>query len=308
MNALPPATASSGILTLAQLQVLGYDRYLRAAAISEGRLERLRNGWFALPGTPEDLRRAVRLGGKLTCGPALDLHGVWVLRDDLLHVSVSGNAARLRSPDDRRAKWVADEHPDVRLHWRGVPVRSHAQSGLDGVLPALAHLVTCGTTEAAIVSLDSALNTVRNGRPLLSRRQLEIMLEVIPERSSYLDLVDGRSQAGTETLVRLRLRRRGVRVKIQVQIARIGRVDLLVGDRLIIEVDSRRYHLGENYESDRRRDPALMALGFIVLRLSYYRVMFDWPAVEEEILAIIRRGEHLRLGRHRGLALADAQC
>ena len=259
MNALSAPTASGGILTLAQLEALGYDRFGRAAAISDGQLERLRNGWFAVPGAPDELRRAVRLGGKLTCGPALEMHGVWVLRDDLLHVSVSGNAARLRSPDDRRARWVADEHPDVRLHW------------------------------------------------LLSLRQLELILKLFPDQSRYLDMVDVRSQAGTETLVRLRLRRRGIRVRIQVQIAPIGRVDLLVGDRLIIEVDSRAHHLGENYEADRRRDSALMALGFIVLRLSYHRVMFDWPVVEAEILAIIRRGEHLRLGRHRRLTLADAQ-
>ena len=306
MNALPAPTASGGILTLAQLEALGYDRFGRAAAISDGQLERLRNGWFAVPGAPDELRRAVRLGGKLTCGPALEMHGLWVLRDDLLHVSVSGNAARLRSPDDRRARGVADEHPDVRLHWQGVPVRSHKHSALDGVLPSLAHLITCGSEESTIVSLDSALNTVHGGRPLLSLRQLELILERFPGQSRYLDMVDTRSQAGTETLVRLRLRRRGIRLKIQVSIRGIGRVDLLVGDRLIIEVDSRAHHLGENYEADRRRDSALMALGFIVLRLSYHRVMFDWPAVEAEILAIIRRGEHLRLGRHRRLTLADA--
>lgn len=306
MDLLPAATPTIGVLTLRQLEALGYDQVGRRAAIRAGELERLRNGWFAVPGTADDLTRAVRLGGKVTCTSGLRLLGLWTMPDALLHVSVKVNAARLRSPDDRRASWVAGEHPDVRLHWNGLQVSSHPDSPIDDLMPALAHHIVCAGRESAVVTIDSALNSTVGGVPLVTVEQLAVLLSGLPVRCrGYLDDADGRSQAGTETLVRLRLRSLGIRVRIQVRIRQIGRVDLLVGDRLVIEVDSRAHHLGDNYEADRRRDLELARQGFIVVRLSYASVMFGWPKVEAAILELVRRGDHIRTGRlsRRGLTV-----
>lgn len=46
--------------------------------------------------------------------------------------------------------------------------------------------------------------------------------------------------------MRLRLRRRKVELRTQVTIADVGRVDLLVGERLVIEVDSKEHHTGRS--------------------------------------------------------------
>ena len=306
MYSLPASTPTSGILTLRQLEALGYDQVARRVAIDNRELERVRNGWFAVPGTPVGLVRAVRLGGKLTCTSALRMIGLWTMPDDLLHVSVKVNAARLRSPDDRRAKWVAADHPDVRLHWNELPVSSRRESPIDDLLPALAHHIACADREGALVAIDSALNLVRGGEPLLRLDALALLLATSPARCrGYLDDADGRSQAGTETLVRLRLKSKGIRVRIQVRIRGVGRVDLLVGDRLVVEVDSRAHHLGDNYEADRRRDLELARQGFVVIRLSYAAVMFRWSDAEAAILDLVHRGEHLLTGRltRRGLAV-----
>lgn len=273
--------------------------------VHAGDLERLRNGWFAVAGTPPELARAVRLGGKLSCISALRMHGLWTMPDKRVHVAVRGNAARLRSPDDRRVPWVAAEHPDIALHWNAVPVRTPRESPLDVVLAALCHHIVCASRESALVTIDSALNARVGGRPVVRADELVRLSAGLPAACRpYIDEADAHSESGTETLVRIRLRRLGLRVRVQVRIGRVGRVDLLVGDRLVIEIDSRAHHLGDNYEKDRRRDLELARQGFVVLRLSYARVMFDWPSAEAAILDLVRRGEHLGTPRLTRLGLA----
>jgi very-short-patch-repair endonuclease len=118
-----------------------------------------------------------------------------------------------------------------------------------------------------------------------------------------LDWADGSSQSGIETLVRARLRARGVRCRTQVRIVGVGRVDIVVGDRLIIETDGREHHdSAEAFSADRRRDLRAQARGYLVVRLSYRQVMFEWAETESLLLALIRRDEHLWRARHRGAA------
>ncbi|SJN17834.1 endonuclease domain-containing protein [Luteococcus japonicus] len=104
-------------------------------------------------------------------------------------------------------------------------------------------------------------------------------------------LIDA-AESGTETMVRLRLRAKGVQLKPQVWLRKDTRVDFLVGERLVIEVDSREHHTGEErYQADRRRDLELRSMGYIVVRLTYQQVVHDWPATEQALLAMIRRGD-----------------
>lgn len=79
----------------------------------------------------------------------------------------------------------------------------------------------------------------------------------------------------------------------QVWVAPGIRVDLMIGERLIVEVDGREHHSDPvAFERDRVRDARLSALGYRVLRFSYNQVMFDWPLVEASILAATARGDH----------------
>lgn len=84
---------------------------------------------------------------------------------------------------------------------------------------------------------------------------------------------DPLSQSGTESLVRVRLRRRGIRVQTQFRRRGVGRVDLLIGDRMVIECDSDEFHSGdEAQERDYDRDLELIDGDFLVLRLRYRHV------------------------------------
>jgi very-short-patch-repair endonuclease len=294
-----------GICTLAMLEARGVGASRRSTLLGSGELVRLRNGWFARANADTQRLRAVRVGGRITCVTALRQKGLWVMPDSRLHVAVAPNASRLRCPDDRHRSWDADAHPDIRLHWAEDSDRPPESAAVDAVETSISHLVRCMDRNSAIVTIDSALNTVIRGRRVLSMQQLRTALAPLPPtHGRILDLVDATSQSGLETLARLRLRARGIRVRTQVRIERVGRVDVLIGDRLVLELDSRSHHLGENYEKDRTRDLELFRQGFTVIRVSYWRVMFDWASIEEAILMAVRRGDHRWRGMHRRLGLA----
>ncbi|WP_344342725.1 endonuclease domain-containing protein [Agrococcus versicolor] len=127
---------------------------------------------------------------------------------------------------------------------------------------------------------------------LATRDQLERWSTPAPQRvRTLLDRLDD-AESGLESIVRLRLRALGVTVRAQVWIG-TRRVDLLVGERLVVECDGAEHHgVWQAHEADRARDRALTALGFVVVRLTYRQILDDWPVVEQDLLAIIRRGEH----------------
>ena len=79
------------------------------------------------------------------------------------------------------------------------------------------------------------------------------------------------------------------------RVVSVGRVDLLIGDALIVEVDGVENHGGaENRHKDLRRDTHAAIWGFVTLRFDYALVVHDWPTVEHAILAYVDRGLHLR--------------
>jgi very-short-patch-repair endonuclease len=290
--------AHDGVVTRAQLEGAGFTAYRRQRALADGQLIRIRNGWFAAVGAPEQIVRAVRVGGRLTCASALAHRGLWTMPDSRLHIALASNACRLRSPDDRHEP-LDPADPSLALHWRHYAHTSHA--AVDSVESAASHLLRCAAQDSAIVTIDSALNSGQ-----LSLAGLNRVLARLPGRYGRVaELVDARAESGLETLARLRLRRRGIRVTTQVQIAGVGRVDVLIGDRLILELDGRGHHLGEQFERDRGRDLRATAGGYLPLRVSYRQVLYEWNAIELAIVQLVRRGEHEWRGMHHRLGLAS---
>lgn len=107
--------------------------------------------------------------------------------------------------------------------------------------------------------------------------------------------LSGKSQSGTESRVRLHLQQRHVPVRPQVHIVGVGRVDLLVGNSLAIELDSRAHHTGaENYAKDRSRDLELVRLGYRVIRLTYQQVFDDWAATQLTLSDVLSSRAHRR--------------
>ena len=87
----------------------------------------------------------------------------------------------------------------------------------------------------------------------------------------------------------------GFALQQQVSVPEVGRVDFIVGDGLVIEVDGAQFHTDHAaFEEDRRRDAVLAASGFRVLRFSYRQIVARWHEVEGAIRAAVARGDHIR--------------
>ena len=267
-------------------QLLSSD-YELAKQVASGRLLRVRKGWYASPVADPEEVRAVRVGGLLTCVSLARAIGLWTVPDVRLHVCTPGNASRSREPD-ARVPLVAGNAAVVR-HWGHRLRPPNPGATRDSIHSALAHLVRCQPTVSAVVTLDSALNR----RAIDSAGIAELFL-ALPERFRDVQRkVDGSSQSGLETMCRLALAARGLRVRTQVTIEGVGAVDVVVGDRLVIELDGGEFHSGpEVFANDRRRDLELARRGYRVLRLSFGQVMSDWDACEAVILRLVRAGEH----------------
>lgn len=252
------------------------------AALHRGDLIRVRRGWYATPAATAEQRVAVRIGGQLGGPSAAASYGLWVpSRPRDVYVSLKPNASRLRPvPDGARAVcfWSERVHPvPESTPWR-VDVRD-----------AIAQSFTVLPHDEGIALADSALH----GR-IIDRGDLEVLLSTVPatHRLHVTDF-DHRAESGIESLVRRRLHRLGIACRIQVQVEGVGRVDLVIGDRLVIEVDGAEHHSGvQTFASDRRRDLELAARGYRVLRLSYRQVMVDWEFAADVIQSLLHHGEH----------------
>jgi very-short-patch-repair endonuclease len=275
-----------------------------ARAVKSGELIRARRGHY-LPATahPDEVE-AVHIGGQLTGPSAARHYGLWTVDDDRLHVLVPRNAARLRlarsesGVSDRRGRlvclhWGTAAPTGPRDRWDSTDGHLAAQAAVVDACCALADMTSCQQRERVVATADSALNL-----HVLSREAVAV---AIP---NVIHWCDGRSQAGTESLVRVRLRAKRVRALPQARIRCVGFVDLLVGDRLVIECDSATFHDGYTSERDYDRDLKLVSLGYLVIRLRYRHVMHEWDVVEAIILELVRSGRHLWSRGQRGHAVS----
>lgn len=99
------------------------------------------------------------------------------------------------------------------------------------------------------------------------------------------------ADSGLESFVRLRLRWLKVRVLPQAYVLG-NRVDFLIGERLILQIDGGA-HVGAQRTADIERDAQLRLHGYTVVRVGYSQVMERWHDVQELIMQAIAQGLHL---------------
>lgn len=275
-----------GLASTAELHKDGHPRTAIASAVRSRAIYRVRQGWYVTPDIAPEAREAARVGGRLSCVSGLRLHGCWAAPEPRLHVLVASNACRLRTRTDSRVRLVDAARPDVVVHWRDSI--SSARLLLDPLDCAL-DMIACQPAVFTAATCDSLLRV----RPDL-RSEWRALVASAPRRARrHLELVDGICESGTETMLWHRMQPYHFPVRRQARIPGIGRVDFLVGERLVIEVDGFEYHSDpKQFEADRRRDARLSARGYRVLRFSYRQVMFAWPEAEAAIVAAVLRGDH----------------
>lgn len=269
--------SGGGFAPARALRAAGIARSSVERALVSGHVVRARRGWYALPTVPPVELAAVRAGGLLTCVSLLHHLGLWTVDRPALHVALGDSSVH--------------ELPRGAIgHWRRWPGQGRRSFSQDGVGAAILHLVTCVGEDDAIVTIDSALN-----RGLLAAEDLPGLRALAPiGKRDLFARVDGRSQSGLETKTRLSTRRHNVRVRTQVVIPAVGRVDQVIGDRLVLESDGYSFHSSiEQFREDRRRDLELARQEYLCIRLDNHQIMEDWPRTEEALFTIIRRNEHL---------------
>lgn len=265
-----------GPFTRAQLAQLGIADAQLTELLRQGRLRRIRRGWFAQASTPEAAVRAVQLGGRLGCLSACQAHGLWVPHHTELHVALNPGA-RAPSP-----------HP------AGVAFHRLGKACGEAVLPvvvAVAQVLHRHDEETGLIVLESAVN-----RGLIHDADARHLLATVPLRARRTaQHFSPLAESGSETRLRLFFQRIGVPVEPQALIPGVGRVDLLVGRSWILEADSQAYHSSSRQvATDRSRDLQSRIGGYVSDRLSYEQIWFTWEHTQQWLLDMVRTRKHRR--------------
>ena len=253
------------------------------ASLRRGEIVRVRRDWVATVDCAPALRRAVKIGGRLTCVSAAKHLKLWTIDDERFHVAAPSTASRLS------LSLAAPGEPSSELvHWSGPPVAVTTRVAIDPIENVLVAVARCQPHENAVAVIDSALNTKLARRSQLLRLAAEVggrFAEAVADS-------DARADSGIETLPRLRLARRGVEMVPQVRVD-AHKVDGLIGERLVLQFDGDQFHsTKEQRQRDREEDGRLILQGFTVLRYGYADVMERWDATEEQILSAMAQGLH----------------
>ncbi|MDF2144038.1 hypothetical protein [Knoellia sp. p5-6-4] len=133
--------------------------------------------------------------------------------------------------------------------------------------------------KAAVVALDAALhNTVVTAEGIEeAAERLGLGPKAQGRVTRALGLADGQVESPGESLTRLILAGLGFPVRSQVGISDaagfVGRVDFLVGDRVVVEFDGLVKYEGaqgrEALAAEKRREDRLRAAGYEVVRLTW---------------------------------------
>ena len=245
--------------------------------IGRGEIYRVINGWYGNSSTPQQAVLAMRIGGRLGCVSALDLHGAWHPPGCGVHVIFPSHASGRRSAGRDRGAAV------VR-HWHDSTDRTGSAFAVAPIELALAEALQCQPNHYLLAILDSLLH-----RRLITRNRLEAIVHRAPARVHHLlDHIDARSESGTESITRYRLTMSGLVTKIQVTLREKDRLDLEIDDWLAIEIDGRKHHAQRAaFTKDRRRVVRVMREGRIVLQFSSATVISEWEFVIETIRAVM---------------------
>ncbi|CAM3720329.1 DUF559 domain-containing protein [Tsukamurella ocularis] len=255
----------------------------------------IRRGWYRFPGADPLVVAAVKGGAVITCVSALAFRpGVWIPPRRSARAGLTKSTTHLRRARHRRTR----SHEDCGAY-RHLPSPTRA---VDDLPAALVCAANCLDADEFVAVLDSLL---RKTDPYSVQDLEEIFADAPKATKRLLEHLDPLAGSGTESLVRYRLTCLHIRVRSQQYVPGIGWVDLLVGDKLIIECDSTDHHSGAQRLVDNRRDRTATRSGYRVMRFDYSEVIGDWDAILAEILDIVRTDRHI--GLVRGVKSADAE-
>ncbi|MEU1970171.1 DUF559 domain-containing protein [Microbacterium sp. NPDC019599] len=268
---------TGGVAHTSDARRAGYGTREIADAVLRGHALRIRRSWIAVRGADAATLTAVDVGGRLTCVSALAPLGMWVppaaAADGRVHVSVAPNASRFAQAG-------------LRAHWGAGPAPVAPRAVREHPLNVLAHVSECLELVDALAVWESAVNKGIVAPAVLRRvKWRSVRGRQLAEATSVL------SDSGLETHACHALRALGLAVRQQVWIA--GQpVDLLVGERLVVQLDGGHHLEKKQRRRDITHDSRLRLMGYTVFRFDYHQVLFDWAHVESVITTAVAQGLH----------------
>jgi very-short-patch-repair endonuclease len=263
-----------GVVHTGDLRRHGFSKNDIADAVARGGLRRVRRSWVV--GADADGRRiaAAAVSGRTTCVTEAGLSGVWVPPHDGTHVAVPRNAARF-------------DAFGLVVHWAPGPAPTTAHAPRDHPLNVLFHVARCLPPREALAVWESA---VRTG--YVDARHLTDVAWGSTTARDYARVVSTLSDSGLESILVEGLRALGIAFRQQAWLEGHP-VDVLVGDRLVLQVDGFEHHRAADRRRDLRHDARLSLLGYTVLRFDFFQLLFEWAAVEETLVHAVAQGRHL---------------
>jgi len=263
--------ANGGVARMSTLLSAGIRRSALRRALDAGCIDKIARSWVALPQADPSLVAAAQIGVTVTCVSQAERRGLWSFGADESHVAAPPNG-RLNRPTT------------AHVHWGRPLVARHPDALEDGIINTLAYVAACQPFEKALVIWESAARKELVVRETLAR------LRFGPQGRRILDEMSWYSDSGIESVVIPRLR--WLRVPLRPQISIAGhRVDLLIGDRLVLQVDGG-HHVDAQRMEDNRHDAQLMLMGYHVIRVSYHQIVHRWHEVQDLIATAVAQGLH----------------
>lgn len=240
--------------------------------VAAGQLERAGH-LYVEPGADDAVVAPLRRGARATCLTAARHHGIWTPPGPGRHVYT-------RRGGTVPGAWVTHGY---NRRWPESDLVASPQLLIE-------HACRCLEPLHVGILAESALH-----KGLLHEADVAAIRRSAPRPvQRVLDRANPLAESGTESKVRLHLELRRVPVTPQVQIDGVGRVDLLIGRRWILECDSKAHHTDKAaYAKDRGRDIRAAELGYTTSRLTYDMCFGQWDDTVVRMDTMIASGQHL---------------
>lgn len=271
-----------GVARIDMLRRHGVDLGDLRDAVTRQRLMRPVRGIYALPTAPEERLHAVVASGVVGCVSACESWGLPLVdAPSSTHLVVPHGTSYRGTPARLLALDRIHRHPDR-------PV----DGGMERPAAAVDQAAWCTSPLQQLAILDAAMRL-----RLVNRSAVEALRHGPRRRREWLAHHSDPSSASLpESFARIGLRMAGLAVRTQVEVPGVGRVDFLLENSLIVEVDGYAHHSGKvPFDNDRRRDRAALRLGLATMRFTYWDCTASLDQVVSSVCDAVGRRPDARL-------------
>lgn len=305
MDILRALDDNGGAARRTELLAVGVPERALARGIASGRVVTVGRGTYALASAASEVGLARSFRAQVGCVTACAHWGLPVWGDHQVpHLVVP----RSRSASRRDAR----ELSNVVLHRSGLwstrvdtagaremvgATVSRGQGPTRGTLPRLWVPVAkaidqagwCSTPLEQLVLVDAALHV-----GLILPHDLHHFVHRDAYRRTWLRrMASAASESPLETAARLAMVLSGLGVKEQVVVNGVGRVDFVVEDTVVVEVDGWEFHQSRDaFERDRARDRLMLGHGLPVMRFTASELRRDLVRMAGQVAAAIGKRPH----------------